>query len=57
MTERLISYAPHSEAAPESESNALAAVYRFVLAKKKAAPESRPDEKGSQHDLATHKYT
>ena len=39
-------YTAHPDATPETEAAALACVYRFVLdchAKKKAAPESRPD--------------
>ena len=45
MSEVRISYIPRSDATPQSELNTLAAVYKFVLAKKKeAAPESRPDD-------------
>ena len=39
-----VSYTPHDDATPEAELFALAAVYKFVLAKKEAAPESRPDD-------------
>ncbi len=41
-----ITYAPRSEATPESELSTLASIYRFILdchAKKEAAPENRPD--------------
>ena len=45
MSEVRTSYIPRSDATPQSELNTLAAVYKFVLAKKKeAAPESRPDD-------------
>lgn len=53
MSSSRITYTPRPDATPETEFSALAAVYKFVLAKKEAAPESRPDDaKGSQHDRA-----
>ena len=39
-----VTYAPRADASPSAEISALAAVYKFVLAKKEAAPESRPDD-------------
>ncbi len=58
MSNPRIIYRPRPDTTPESELNALAAVYRFILdckAKKEAAPASRSDDamKGSKHDRAT----
>ncbi len=44
MSNARITYAPCPDATPKVELSALAAVYKFVLAKKEAAPESRPDD-------------
>jgi hypothetical protein len=63
MSEPPISYIERPDATPEAQHSALAAVYRFALdcyAKKKAAPESRPDdEKGrsSNDSLASNHST
>ena len=63
MNSARIVYEPSADATPETESAALAAVYRIILdcrAKKKAAPSSRPDDAkvGSRHDSrATEKCT
>lgn len=50
-----ITYTPRSDATPEAERNALAAVYAFVAQqhqiKKKGDPATAPDDaEGSQHD-------
>ncbi len=53
-----ITYSPRPDTTPEAERTALASVYKHVLAKKKAAPESRPDDaKGSVNDRALKEYT
>lgn len=44
MTEARITYTAHPGTTAEAELSALAAVYKFVLANKEAAPESRPDD-------------
>jgi hypothetical protein len=47
-----ITYRARDDATPESEVSVLAAVYKIILAKKEAAPESRPDDtrERSQND-------
>ena len=55
MNSARIVYELSANATPETESGALAAVYRIILdcrAKKKTAPSSRPDDAkvGSKHD-------
>jgi hypothetical protein len=42
VSERSIVYTPRSDATPEAELSALAAVYEFALRSKNAAPE--PDD-------------
>ena len=47
MSEPCIVYTQRSDVAPEAETSALAAVYRFIIdcrTKVEAAPESRPDD-------------
>lgn len=47
MSSPCIVYSPRPDAAPESEANALASVYRYILdchAKKKAARPGSPDD-------------
>lgn len=39
-----IAYTPRPDATPEAELSALAAVYKFLVERKEAAPESRPDD-------------
>jgi hypothetical protein len=40
-----IAYASRTDGSPEAELSALANIYKFVLAKKEAAPrQSRPDD-------------
>ena len=56
MASSRLTYAPLSDATPESELDALVAVYEFVLeahAKKKAAVPSGP-ENGVKEDLHVH---
>ena len=43
MDKPAITYTPRADATPRSEADALAAIYKYVLAKKEAAPESRPN--------------
>jgi hypothetical protein len=51
-----ITYTPSHEVTAEAELSTLASIYRFVLdchAKKKAAPESRPDDARKDTDART----
>ncbi len=59
MSSPCLSYSPRSDATPEGEIAALAAVYRLILDSKKAAPESRPDDVRKDQDAhtATKQYT
>ena len=53
MDKPSISYVPRSDATPEAELNALAAIYKLCIsshARKEAAPESRPDAKVFKND-------
>ena len=57
-----ITYAPRSDATPETELTTLANIYRFVLdsANKNAAgmtTTNGDDAKGSRNDRAAQKYT
>lgn len=54
-----ITYTPRPDATPEGELNALAAVYRLILDRKKAAPESRPNDVRKDQDAhtTTRQYT
>ncbi len=62
MTCPRVKYSQRPDATPESELNALAAAYRFILdrhERKKAAPASRPEdaERRSSEIGAAEKYT
>lgn len=61
MSSPAVAYAPRPDATPETELNALASVYKFVLdcrAKKEGSHPGAPDDaKGSMHDRASQKYT
>jgi hypothetical protein len=53
VSEPVVSYELRPGTTPESELSTLAGVYKFVLdrhAKKKAAPESRPEQPGKESD-------
>jgi hypothetical protein len=57
-----ISYSPRPDATPDGELNALAAVYKTVLATKKAAepapePSGRDDAEEPKHGVATANLT
>ena len=58
MSSSRITYAPRTDTTPEAEISALANVYKFVLdcRKKKAAPESRPDDARKDQDAGTYSY-
>jgi hypothetical protein len=49
-----IVYRPREDATPQGETSALCAVYKFVLAKQRAAGSAAPDDamKGSSDDRA-----
>ena len=50
-----IIYTPRSDATPESEVSALAAIYKFILTKQRAAHPAAPNDamkKGSSDDRA-----
>lgn len=52
-----VAYAPHTDATAEGELNALGNIYKFVLdcrAKKKAAPEGRPNNARKDQDAGTY---
>ncbi len=42
MSNSRVVYTPRPDATPEAEANALAAVYRLILASKKAVPQPPP---------------
>jgi hypothetical protein len=59
MSSARINYSPSAHATSETETSALINVYKFVLdchAKKKAAPESRPDDARKDQDAGTYSY-
>ena len=53
-----ITYAPRPDATPKVEADALAAIYKFVLAKQRAAHPAAPDDvKESNGYVATEKHS
>jgi hypothetical protein len=51
MSSVRIIYTPRPDTTPESEVSALAAIYKFALAKQRAAHPAAPNEaKGSEND-------
>ncbi len=62
MRDPVVNYVPRPDATQEAGLNALSNIYKFVLdshTKKKAAPESRPNDVRKDQDAhtATEKYT
>lgn len=55
MDKPAITYAEHPGAPPGAEVSALANVYRFVLDRKKAVPDRRPEDARERiNDARTH---